>query len=69
MKGEIVFVCEQHRLVFTGDIFMNLKGLTKEQKQFNEIAPYLMSGVDISPALAKKLETFCSNVIERNSIR
>lgn len=69
MKGEIVFVCELHRLVFTGDIFMSLKGLTKEQKQFNENAPHLMSGVDISPALAKKLETFCSNVIERNSIR
>lgn len=69
MKGEIVFVCEQHWLVFTGDIFMNLKGLTKEQKQFNEIAPYLVSGVDISPALTKKLETFCSNIIKRNSIR
>lgn len=55
VKGETVFVCEKHKLVFTGDIFVNLKGLTKEQKQFNEIAPYLMSGVDISPALAKEI--------------
>ena len=54
VKGEAVFVEEDERLVFTGDIFVNIKDFTKEQKSFTKLAPYLLTSVDTDPTLAKK---------------
>lgn len=54
VKGEAVFVEENEQLVFTGDIYVNIKEFTKEQKNFTKLAPYLMTSVDTDPALAKK---------------
>ena len=54
VKGEIVAVCEELRLLFSGDIFVNVKGITPEQKEFNRLAPFLLTGVDEDPALAKR---------------
>ncbi|MBQ8894856.1 MAG: Zn-dependent hydrolase [Clostridia bacterium] len=53
VKGETVYLERQQRLVFTGDIFVNIKGFTKEQARFNRLAPYLMTSVDSDPAIAK----------------
>ena len=53
VAGEVILVEETHRLAFTGDIFVNIKGFTPEQAQFNTLAPYLMTSVDTDPALAK----------------
>ena len=52
--GEIVFICREHRIVFSGDIFVNIKGFTKAQARFNSLAPYLMTSVDTAPAVAGK---------------
>lgn len=52
--GEIVFLCREHRIVFSGDIFVNIKGFTKAQARFNSLAPYLMTSVDTAPAVAAK---------------
>lgn len=54
VRGETVIVCEALRLVFTGDIYVNIKGFTDEQREFNSLAPFLMTGVDADPALARK---------------
>ena len=54
VKGEAVFVEENERIVFTGDIYVNIKEFTKEQKNFTKLAPYLMTSVDTDPELAKK---------------
>ncbi len=54
VKGEAVFVEENERIVFTGDIYVNIKEFTKEQKAFTKLAPYLMTSVDTNPSLAKK---------------
>ncbi len=54
VKGEIVAVCEELKLIFSGDIFVNVKGITPEQKEFNRLAPFLLTGVDEDPALAKR---------------
>ena len=54
VRGEAVFVEENERIVFTGDIYVNVKDFTKEQKSFTKLAPYLMTSVDTDPALAKK---------------
>ncbi len=54
VKGEIVVICEELRLVFSGDIYVNVKGITPEQREFNRLAPFLLTGVDEDPALSKK---------------
>lgn len=50
--GEVVLVERSRRIVFTGDIFINVHGQTKEQARFNAAAAYLMTSVDMSPDLA-----------------
>lgn len=52
--GEIVIVDIENRLVFSGDIVVNIKGFSKEQLEFNTLAPYLMTGVDMDSSKAKK---------------
>ena len=54
VKGETIIVCEELQMVFTGDIFINIKGQSDEQKEFNSLAPFLMTGVDCNPGLCKK---------------
>lgn len=53
VKGETVYVCHNPRLVFTGDIFVNIKGFTADQKEFNMLAPYLMTSVNMDSVKAK----------------
>ncbi len=54
VTGEIVAVCEELRLVFSGDIYVNVRGITPEQKEFNRLAPFLLTGVDENPELARR---------------
>lgn len=54
VKGEMVIVCRNLKLVFSGDIMVNVKGFSPEQREFNSLAPFLMTGVDIDAALCKK---------------
>ncbi len=54
VNGEIVAVERRLRLVFTGDILVNLKGFIPEQAAFNRLAPYLMTSVDTVPEQAKR---------------
>jgi len=59
VPGEIVLIDYEHKLVFTGDIYINIKGQTPEQATYNQYAPILMMSVDTDPALCR---------IERNAI-
>lgn len=52
VAGEIFLVDYQNRLLFTGDIYVNIKGFTKEQAEYNKYAPVLMSGVDTDQQIA-----------------
>ena len=54
VKGETVIVCDKFRLLFTGDILVNIKGFTKEQREFNSLAPFLMTGVDFDSSICQK---------------
>ncbi len=58
IKGEIVIVSDELKIVFSGDIFVNVKGFSKEQKNFNMLAPFLMTGVDSSPSECKKCREY-----------
>ena len=52
LPGEIVLVDRLYRIAFSGDIYFNLKELTREQAAYNRYAPYLMTSVDTNPPLA-----------------
>ena len=49
LPGEIVLIDYSHRVAFTGDVYVNLKGMTSEQRQYNQYAPILMTSVDTDP--------------------
>lgn len=46
LPGEIVLIDYTHHVAFTGDIYINLKGLTPQQAEYNKYAPILMTSVD-----------------------
>lgn len=47
LPGEIVLIDYDHRIAFTGDIYVNIKGMTSEQRQYNKYAPILTTSVDM----------------------
>ena len=51
LKGETVLIDYIHKIVFPGDIFINVHGLTEEQAKYNQYAPVLMTSVDTDPSL------------------
>ena len=51
LPGETVLIDYKHHLAFTGDIYINMHGMTREQTEYNKYAPVLMSGVDTNPEL------------------
>lgn len=51
LPGEILLIDYDHHIAFTGDVYVNLKGMTPEQARYNRYAPILMTSVDTDPAL------------------
>ena len=54
LPGEILLIDYEHKLAFTGDVFINLKDLTKKQAEYNQYAPILMTSVDTDAELCSK---------------
>ena len=52
LPGETVLIDYEHHIAFTGDIYINLHGLTPEQREYNQYAPILTTCVDTVPDLA-----------------
>ncbi len=67
LAGEIVLVDSKNRLAFTGDIYVNTHGLTKEQSRYNQYAPILMTSVDTDPVLCKKEREELMGILARSS--
>lgn len=61
--GEIILVERRLHIVFTGDIFINIKELSAEQTSFNRIAPFLMTSVDSIPKVAEKERKELLNIL------
>lgn len=55
VRGEMLIVCEELKLLFTGDIFVNIKGFSPDQAAFNKLAPYLMTSVNVDSKKATKV--------------
>ena len=51
LPGEIVMIDYSNHIAFTGDIYINVKGLTPRQTEYNKYAPVLMTSVDTDPKL------------------
>ena len=51
LPGETVLIDYRCHLAFTGDIYINIHGMTREQAAYNQYAPVLMTSVDTDPAL------------------
>lgn len=58
LKGEIILVEKDKKIVFTGDIFVNVDGFSKQQYDFNLVAPYLMGSVNSDSKKASKCRKF-----------
>lgn len=54
LPGEIILIDYEHHLAFTGDVYVNLKGMTAEQAAYNQYAPILMTSVDTDPELCRQ---------------
>ena len=51
LEGETVLIDFTHHVAFTGDIYVNVHGMTREQAAYNQYAPVLMTSVDTDPEL------------------
>jgi glyoxylase-like metal-dependent hydrolase (beta-lactamase superfamily II) len=51
LPGETVLIDYVDHIAFTGDIYVNISGMTREQAEYNRFAPVLMTSVDTDPAL------------------
>lgn len=51
LSGEVVLIDYDHNIAFTGDVYINTRGLTPEQAEYNQYAPILMTSVDTDPKL------------------
>lgn len=65
-KGEIFIKLDN--IYFTGDILVNPSGYTPEQKEFNLLAPYLMTSVNMNSKLAKEERLKLESMIDSNDI-
>lgn len=55
LYGEMIYVCPAARIVFTGDIYVNIEGFSKERAEFNSLAPFLMKSVNVNSKKASEM--------------
>ena len=53
LSGEIILVDYSHKLAFTGDVYVNMHGMSPEQARYNRYAPILMTSVDTDPMMCR----------------
>lgn len=51
LAGENVLIDYKNKVVFSGDVYVNLKDMTPMQAKYNRYAPILMTSVDTDPVL------------------
>ncbi len=54
LPGEIVLIDYSKHIAITGDIYINMHGLTAEQAEYNQYAPILMTSVDTDAKLCSE---------------
>ena len=51
VAGETILIDYEHRVAFTGDVYINMRGMIPAQAEYNKYAPILMTSVDTDPKL------------------
>ena len=69
LPGEIILVDIKNKLVFCGDIFVNLKDMIPEQKKYNRYAPILMTSVDTNSELCTREREKLFGMIDKSGWR
>jgi len=54
MHGEIFYLCPEEGLLFPQDALINLKSLTPDRTEYNALADYLMTSVNVDSKLARE---------------
>lgn len=54
LNGEMIFLSRNPKMIFTGDVYLNTKNLTKQRAEFDAIAPYLLTDLNMNPEKEKK---------------
>lgn len=67
LYGEMIYVCREAGILFTGDILVNISGFSKERAEFNSLAPYLMKSVNVDSEKAREMRTQVMALIEEIS--
>ena len=57
LPGEVVLIDYGNNIAFTGDVYINIHGLTAQQAEYNQYAPILMTSVDTDPKLCSEERT------------
>ncbi|MFI3167770.1 MAG: MBL fold metallo-hydrolase [Bacillota bacterium] len=69
VRGETIFVCREMGLIFSGDNYVNIRGFSKEQANFNKLAPFLMSSVNMDSKSATVIRNKISHMaVERPTL-
>jgi len=66
LHGEMIFMSAEQRLMFTGDIYVNTGGLTKGRDEFNALAPYLMTSVNVNSERARRMRSEITELLRQN---
>ena len=54
LPGEVVLIDYENHIAFTGDVYINIHGLTAAQAEYNQYAPILMTSVDTNPKVCSE---------------
>ncbi|MDR2866812.1 MAG: MBL fold metallo-hydrolase [Methanomassiliicoccaceae archaeon] len=66
LRGETVFFSEEPRILFTGDVYINVNGLTGRRAEFVALAPYLMTSVNVNSARAKNMRDALKGLLDKS---
>ena len=67
LHGEMLFLSDEPRIMFTGDVYINVKGLTKGRDEFHSLAPYLMTTVNVNSKRAKDMRKAAAELLNGSS--
>jgi Zn-dependent hydrolases, including glyoxylases len=57
LGGEMLYVCSNPGIIFTGDLLVNIAGFSEETAEFNSLAPFLMKSVNVDSEKAAKMRS------------
>ena len=65
LYGEMIYVCREPRLAFTGDVYLNVKGIFGSAlRTFWRWAPYMMTSVDVDPKRARRTRSQVTQLLQ-----